>query len=112
MKKDKPLTLAEAKRRCVPGVGLTLVWHAHAAMWGAVTNKPEMVAERAALVAGEGVPGAVKHRWANAILIERGGRESMLQWPKASDFRVDGPNAFTILEDGKPCMSYRIEPTT
>jgi hypothetical protein len=33
--------------------------------------------------------------------------DSWLYWPSSSDIRIDGPDAFTVLEDGVPLLSYR-----
>ena len=84
------LTLAEIKRRCVVGAQLELTVHR--------TTGPAPFARTVTKVQTNAIamtpwPGKTADSW--------------LQWPAASDVRIDGPDTFTILEDGVPLLTYR-----
>lgn len=86
------LTLAEIKRRCVVGAQLELIW----ASFLATGHAP--------------IARTVTKVQTNSIAMTPWpGRdaESWLAWPAAAEVRIDGPDTFTILEDGKPELTYR-----
>lgn len=86
------LTLAEIKRRCVVGAQLELIWMRS---WS-----PDHAP----------IPRTVTKVQTNAIAMTpwpgRTG-DSWLQWPAASEVRSDGPETFTVLEDGVALLTYR-----
>jgi hypothetical protein len=85
------LTLAQIKRRCVVGAALEITWHSD-------SHVPVPMARTVRRVHSNAI---VLSPWAGKT------GESWLYWPGASDIRIDGPDSFTVLEDGKPLLSYR-----
>lgn len=86
------LTLAEIKRRCVVGAQLELVWHPHLPAEQLPMPRTVTIVQTNA-IAMTGWPGRQGNSW--------------LYWPAASEVRIDGPDAFTILENGVPELTYR-----
>jgi hypothetical protein len=85
------LTLTAIKRRCAVGAHLEITWHSD--------PRVSVPMER-----------TVRRVQTNAIVLSPWpgqDAESWLYWPESSDIRIDGPDAFTVLEDGKPLLSYR-----
>ena len=83
-------TFAAIRRRAVVGVRLEIIWRA----FPPTTLPPRKIlkAQSNAIVL-EPWPGKDKPSW--------------LYWPtSASDIRIDGPDTFTVCEDGKPMMTY------
>lgn len=107
------MKLAEAKRKLTVGTKVTLTWHKYAASWRQSSSEPEARAERTALESGEGITRVVAVMHTNAVAFRAEGSKNLswLYWPKASEFRSDNENEFTILEENsyEPLMKYRIE---
>ena len=81
-------TVAELKRNLTVGTVLTMTWHAFGA--------PKIV----------GIARTIQA--VKSFGIEIGEGRSRLEWPKTSEVQFFGEDQFTILEDCKPLMSYRI----
>lgn len=92
-------SLADLKRRLVPGAQVRLTWHrfAHRA------TAPDFI----------GSLRTVCRAQTQRVAFSREGNPelSWLTYPRAADLRIDGPDAFTILHDGEPHMSYVFEPS-
>lgn len=82
-------TFADIKRRIK--VGTRLHGYYHLASWDLRTRTVEIVQTNAIAFEGSAYSS---------------GRLSWVYWPKASEIRIDGPDTFTILEDGKPLLTY------
>ncbi len=87
--------LADLKRRFLPGATLEMTYHAD-----------EKVAAR--LVGVHRTLTAVKSRDI-VFAAHPASRDqvSYLPIPRASEVRIDGPDAFTLTRDGAPFISYR-----
>jgi hypothetical protein len=85
------LTFAEIKRRAQVGTALEITWH----------SDPRVPVPMARTVRRVQTNAIVLSPWPGRT------GESWLYWPKGSDIRIDGPEAFTVLEDGQPLLSYR-----
>lgn len=97
------LTLAEVKRRVVPGVLVRMTYHKRAAQWN-----PKYPKDREEIIAGNLVR-PVQRAQTNAVtFLNEAGQETWLYWPKAAEFRADEPNSFSILEGSTVLMSYEI----
>jgi hypothetical protein len=89
------MTLAEAKRRLQVGTFVVMTYHKF--------NKTPLV----------NVTRVVAKKQTNAVAFvfpaTPGSRLSWLWWPKASEFKSDSDNEFSILdENGEIFMSYKI----
>jgi hypothetical protein len=84
--------LADIKRRAQVGVQLEVIFHG--SMMGSTAPIPRTItAVHATKIS--------MTPWAGRT------RDSWLTWPAASDIRIDGPDTFTVLEDGEPVLTYR-----
>lgn len=79
-------TLAGIKRRINAKEPVIMTWHKNGA------SKLVGMVRRAEKVQS------------NAVMFEGG---SWLYWNKASDYRIDGPDSFTVFSCGAPLMSYK-----
>jgi hypothetical protein len=99
-------TFADLKRRCLPGIALELTYH-HMFSDPTVINGNGGTTTLAPKLA-VGMVRTISRSQTNAITFTmESGRESWLYWPKAADVRIDDENSFSILENGKPIISYR-----
>jgi len=93
-------TLADIKRRAMPGARLTQTKY-----------KVNGVERSGPLL---GLTRAVKRVQTISIQFEphkEGSDGSWLEWPKASGVRIDGPDEFTLVQEGGVFeLSYRFEP--
>ena len=86
------LNLAEIKRRAVVGAKLQLIWASFLPADQAPIARTVTVVQTNA-IAMTPWPGRTADSW--------------LHWPAAAEVRIDGPDTFTILEDGMPLLTYR-----
>jgi len=79
-------TLSDIKRRIGQGETIVMTWH----RWG---TKSGLI----------GLERKAEKVQTNAVMFTGG---SWLRWDKAACYRIDSPNAFTVLSEGEPLMSY------
>lgn len=93
-------TLADLKRRLIPGTFVECVWHRGGLGMPANEIPPKM----------RGVRKVLRNRSVDVTfeLNDESGKESHLDWPRASCLQYEG-DEFTVLSDeGTPVIRYRI----
>jgi hypothetical protein len=87
-----PLTsLADIKRRCQVGARMILVAFHETPGFTPIERVVTRVQSNA--IAMTPWPGRTAESW--------------LYWPAAADVRIDGPDTFSVCEDGKTILTYR-----
>ena len=87
-------TLADLKRALTVGTVVVMEWHAHAAQW-----KPDRLARAQA-------GRKIIRVQTTGVQLEG---ESWLTYDKAANTRILGVDRFSMLENGEPWVTYRIE---
>lgn len=98
-------TLADLKRRLLPNTVCHIVFAKYGFSWPGQDG----IDIRA------GVPVLrVVHASRNSDIVfsTTRGTHSHLTWPKKADVRFDGPDKFSILEDGDVLLTYEIQERT
>jgi len=103
-------TLADVKRRLTVGTVLVMTWHRFA---DGIIVHGNLGASHLPGKVGIGVRRKIVKAQSSQVAFHReykpDGHESWFTFPKASELRIDGPDSFTVLEDGEPLMSYTFE---
>lgn len=87
------LTFAAIKRRAAVGARLELISHADPKVAVLLPMSRTVLRVQSNAIVMSPWPGRSQPSW--------------LHWGKASDIRIDGPDTFTVLEDGVPQLTYR-----
>ena len=85
-------TLADIKRRAQVGVTMEIIFRQ-----GAPAGAPP-------------IPRTIKRVLPSKIIMSPWPgktNDSELAWPAASEIRIDGPDTFSVLEDGQLVLTYR-----
>lgn len=84
-------TLADVKRRCQVGAKLQLIAHGDPLVKPPIDREVISVQSNAILMTPW--PGRSQPSW--------------LYWPRASDIRIEDPDTFSVLEEGRVELTYR-----
>ena len=85
--------LSDIKRRAVVGAKLELIAHGDSKVAPLLPMARTVLTVQSNAISMSPWPGRTGASW--------------LYWGRASDIRIDGPDTFTILENGAPQLTYR-----